>query len=60
MSHRLGIPYVEARSAGTPTFYEFDLSQARRLLGFEPRFEITRMIDDALAFRQGQRASRSL
>lgn len=53
LSRVLGIPYVEAITSGVPTFYEFDLSKARRLLGFEPRCDIARMIDDALAFRQG-------
>ena len=54
LSRRLGIPYIEAISAGIPTFYEFDLSKARRLLGFEPRFDIKRMIDDAVTFRRGE------
>jgi nucleoside-diphosphate-sugar epimerase len=52
----LGIPYVEADLPGPPTFYEFDLSKARRLLGFKPRYDIFRMIDDALAYRRGARA----
>jgi UDP-glucose 4-epimerase len=52
LSRRLGIPYIEAVSSGIPTFYEFDLSKARRLLAFEPRCDIARMIDDAVAFRQ--------
>lgn len=55
MSRALGIPYVEADLPGPPTFYEFDLSKARRLLGFRPQYDINRMIDDALAFRQGER-----
>jgi UDP-glucose 4-epimerase len=54
LSRRLGIPTIEALSPGIPTFYEFDLSRARRLLGFEPRYDIERMIDDALAFRRGE------
>jgi nucleoside-diphosphate-sugar epimerase len=53
LSRRLGIPYVEARLSGPPTHYEFDLAKSRRLLGFEPRYDIERMIDDALAFRGG-------
>lgn len=56
LSSRLGIPFIEAVSPGVPTFYEFDLSKARRLLGFEPRYEITRMIEDATAARRGEEA----
>jgi nucleoside-diphosphate-sugar epimerase len=54
LSQNLGIPYVEAAVEGTPTFYEFDLSKARTLLGFQPRHDIRGMIDDALAFRKGR------
>lgn len=54
LSRNLGIPYVEAVVEGAPTFYEFDLSKARTLLGFQPRHDILRMIDDALTFRQGK------
>ncbi len=54
LSERLGLPYVETRLKGDPTFYEFDLSKARRLLGFKPRYDIRRMIDDALACRRGE------
>jgi UDP-glucose 4-epimerase len=53
LSRRLGIPYVEAVCPGVPTYYEFDLARARRLLGFEPCYDITRMIDDAIAYRRG-------
>lgn len=54
LSERLGIPYVETVLKGDPTFYEFDLSRARRLLGFKPVYDIRRMIDDALAYRRGE------
>ncbi|MDA0746724.1 MAG: NAD(P)-dependent oxidoreductase [bacterium] len=54
LSQRLNIPYIEAVSQGQVTHYEFDLSKARRLLGFNPQYDICRMIDDALAFRQGK------
>ena len=54
LSNRLGIPCIEAESADTPTFYEFDLSKARQLLGFRPQYDIIRMIDDALAYRRGE------
>jgi UDP-glucose 4-epimerase len=54
LSERLGIPYIEAAVSGPPTFYEFDLSKPRELLGFRPQYDIRRMIDDALAFRRGE------
>jgi UDP-glucose 4-epimerase len=54
LSRRLRIPYIEAVGPGAPTFYEFDLSKARRLLGFEPCCDIERMIDDAIAYRRGE------
>jgi UDP-glucose 4-epimerase len=56
LSHRLEIPYVEARVSGIPTFYEFDLSKARRLLGFEPQHHLASMIEDALRYRRGEPA----
>ncbi len=54
LSQRLEIPYVEASVQGTPTFYEYDLTKARELLGFRPQYDITRMIDDALTYRAGE------
>ena len=36
-----------------PTFYEFDLSKTRSLIGFEPQFDIFRMIDTAIDYRNG-------
>lgn len=53
LSRVLGIPFVEATSRGVPTFYEYDLSKAQRLLGFAPRCDIARMIEDAAAYRAG-------
>ncbi len=54
MSERLDIPFVDAPVSGTPTFYEYDLTKARTLLGFEPQYDIIRMIDDAVAFSRGE------
>ena len=54
MSKRLGIPYVEAPVKGTPVFFEFDLAKARTVLGFNPPYDIIRMIDNAIAFRGGE------
>src|SRR5205807_3940001 len=54
LSERIRIPYVEVRSSGVPSYYEFDLSKPRRLIGFTPTVDIFQMIDDALAFRRGE------
>ncbi|HET7772093.1 MAG TPA: hypothetical protein VFN74_25195, partial [Chloroflexota bacterium] len=54
LAEKLGIPYVEGTSSGTPTFYEYDVSKVRRLLGYEPQYDIKRMIDDAVAFKRGE------
>lgn len=54
LGEALGIPVVEAQVGGVPTFYEFDLTKARRLLGFNPQFDVGRMIADALRFRRGE------
>jgi UDP-glucose 4-epimerase len=54
LSQKLGIPAIEASLPGAPTFYEFDLAKARGRLGFTPRYDVFRMIDDALAFRAGE------
>ena len=54
LSEKLGIPYVEGTSRGTPTYYEYDLTKLRRLIGYEPQYGIHRMIDDAVAFKRGE------
>jgi nucleoside-diphosphate-sugar epimerase len=54
MADRLGLDYVDANLIGhLPTFYEFDLTKSKRLLNYRPRFDIFRMIDSAVAFREG-------
>lgn len=54
LADKLGRPYVDARSNGVPTYYEYDLTKARQLLDFRPQYDIFRMIDDALAFERGE------
>ena len=54
LSEKLGIPYVEGASSGIPTYYEYDVSKVRRLLRYEPQYDIKRMIDDAVAFKRGE------
>jgi UDP-glucose 4-epimerase len=54
LADRLGLPYVDARSNGVPTYYEYDLEKARRLIDFRPQYDIFRMIDDAVAFERGE------
>jgi len=55
LAQKLNAAYVDVRLAGqTPTFYEFDMSKGRQRFGYQPTFDIFQMIDDALAFRNGQ------
>lgn len=37
------------------TYYEVDISKPRKLLGFDPQYDIIRMIDEAAAFRRDDR-----
>jgi nucleoside-diphosphate-sugar epimerase len=54
LAEKLDLPWVEVNLAGhAPTFYEFDLSKGRTLLGYEPSYDIKRMIDEGLAMRAG-------
>ena len=54
LSQRLNIPYHEAVLSGPPTFYEYDLSKARDRLDFQPQYDIIRMVEDAIAYRNGE------
>lgn len=54
LSERLQIPYLDLSTGGVPTYYEFDLTKARQLIDFQPRYDIFRMIDDALAYERGE------
>lgn len=54
LAEKLGLPYVEANLAGhAPTFYEFDLSKGRNLLGYAPSYDIFRMINEGMEMRSG-------
>ena len=54
LAQKLGVDYVDVQLAdNTPTYYEFDLSKGTRLIGYQPQFDIFKMIDSAVAFRQG-------
>lgn len=55
LAAKLGVGYVDVKLADhVTTFYEFDMSKGERLFGYQPRYDIFAMIDDALAFRAGQ------
>ncbi|MEE2659936.1 MAG: NAD(P)-dependent oxidoreductase [Candidatus Latescibacterota bacterium] len=54
LSALLDIPFVEADPGGVPTRYEFDLSKSQRDLGFQPEFDVVRMIVDGLSYRRGE------
>jgi nucleoside-diphosphate-sugar epimerase len=54
LTELLQIPFVEACPGGIPTHYEFDLDKARRELGFQPEYDVVRMMVDALNHRRGE------
>ncbi|MBX3014611.1 MAG: NAD(P)-dependent oxidoreductase [Caldilineaceae bacterium] len=55
LAQKLGVDYVDVKLAGQVcTFYEFDMSKGQQRFGYQPRYDIFTMIEDALAFRQGQ------
>lgn len=54
LTELLQIPFVEAQPGGIPTSYEFDLTKARREIGFAPEYDVVRMMVDALSHRRGE------
>jgi UDP-glucose 4-epimerase len=54
LSEKTGVPYVDARSSAIPTYYEYDLSKARDLLGYRPEYGFERMVDDGVAWKKGE------
>ena len=54
LSDKTGMPHVDARSSAIPTYYEYDLSKARDLLGYRPRYGFKEMVDDAVAWKKGK------
>ena len=58
LASKLGVGYVDVRLMGnTPTYYEYDLSKGKRLIGYQPQWDIFKMIDSAIAFRSGKEKS---
>jgi UDP-glucose 4-epimerase len=54
MAGQLGLDHVDVRLEGhVPTFYEFDLSKSARTFGYQPRYDIFKMIDSAVRVRRG-------
>ena len=53
LHEKTGKPFVEVKLPNYWAFYG-DVSKARRLLGYDPRYDYRRMIDDALAFEMGK------
>ena len=53
LCEKLGEEYVQV---GVPVLwhFEFDLSRAKELLGYQPEYPPERMIDDAIRFRNGK------
>ena len=54
LAQKLDLDYIDMRFPDhNPTYYEFDLSKGADLLNYHPQWDIIKMIDSALAFRQG-------
>ena len=54
LAEKLSVDYVDVRLAeNTPTYYEFSLAKGAQLIGYQPQFDIFKMIDSAIEFRQG-------
>jgi UDP-glucose 4-epimerase len=53
LSAKSGIPYVEARLPGPPIRIRHSISKARSFLGYDPRYDIYKIIDSAIAARVG-------
>ena len=51
MAERLGAPYTRVNLPITPTYYEYDLSAARRDFGYNPPLSLYDMIDEAIDYR---------
>lgn len=48
LSKALGVHYVEGSLVGiAPTYYEHDISKAKKLIGYNPQYDVYRMIDSA-------------
>ena len=54
LSKKLNLPFVEGTPEGPPTFYEFDISKSKNILGFNPKYDIKEMIEEALKFKSGK------
>jgi nucleoside-diphosphate-sugar epimerase len=55
LAAKLGVEYVDVNLADyVPTFYEFDMSKGQQRFGYQPRYDMFAMIDDAIAFREGE------
>ncbi len=54
LGQALEIPWVEASLSGPAIHYELDISKARKTIGYKPKYDMLRMIDDGLAFQRGE------
>ena len=54
LSERLGRPYKELVLPCPAWRYELDISKAKRLLGYDPKFGLKEKVDASLAFLAGE------
>jgi nucleoside-diphosphate-sugar epimerase len=54
LAKRLDLPFSRFNVPLNPTFYEYDLTSARRDFGYAPTLSVQQMIDDAMETRVGR------
>lgn len=53
LADKLNMTFIDVVLTGhIPTYYEFDLSKAKKLIGFSPQVDVYQMIDNAIANRK--------
>ena len=52
IAEKLDAPYTRVNLPITPTYYEYDLSAARKDFGYDPPLSLNDMIDEAVAHQQ--------
>ncbi len=52
IAEKLGSPYTQVSLPITPTYYEYDLTAAKRDFGYDPPLSLRDMIDEAIAHRR--------
>ena len=57
LAEKLNAPYTTVNLPITPTYYEYDVSAAKRDFNYDPTLSLFGMIDEAISHRQTGRGS---